>query len=118
MLGIDVSKDNLVCTLLDPVTRQVRWEKTVPNTEAAVRKGLADAVTSLKQRVKVLPHAAGPLQQAVEELQKQQQQLERQIEQLTKTAADLAVARELDRVPGIGRITAVTAASRLAARTF
>jgi transposase len=211
MLGIDVSKDNLVCHLLDPITRQTRWEKNVPNTEAGVRKllastpvevawvleptgpyslpvvrqaqaagrtvlmadpksaklylkslntraktdridskglalfaldrplrpypvksatteevdqllaarkGLADAVTSLKQRLKVLPHAAGPLQQAVDELQKQQQELERQIDQLTKTAPDLAVARELDRVPGIGLITAVTAASRLAGRRF
>jgi transposase len=211
MLGIDVSKDHLVCTLLDPVTRKPRWEQTVPNTEAGVRKllartpketawvleptgpyslpvvrqaqdagrtvlmadpkaaklylkslnpraktdridsaglarfaldrslrlypvksaateqvdqlltarkGIAEAVTSLKQRIRVLPHAAGPLQQAVEELVKQQQELERQIEQLTRTEPDLAMARELDRVPGIGLITAVTAASRLAARTF
>lgn len=36
MLGLDVSKDHLVCTLLDPATRQMRWEKTVPNTAAGV----------------------------------------------------------------------------------
>lgn len=32
MLGIDVSKDNLSCTLLDPATRQKTWHKEVRNT--------------------------------------------------------------------------------------
>jgi transposase len=32
MLGIDVSKDHLVCTLLDPTTRQNLWSRTLPNT--------------------------------------------------------------------------------------
>ena len=34
MLGIDVSKATLSCTLLDPQTRQKRWHKEVPNTPA------------------------------------------------------------------------------------
>jgi transposase len=38
MLGIDVSKENLVATLLDPTTQKVRWERTVPNTAAGVRQ--------------------------------------------------------------------------------
>src|SRR5436190_23396359 len=41
MLGIDVSKETLVCTLVDPQTRKPRWEKTVPNTAAGVRQLLA-----------------------------------------------------------------------------
>ncbi len=211
MLGIDVSKEDLVCTLVDPKTRKPRWEKTVPNTVAGVqkllaktppeiawvleptgnysvlvvkqaqaagrtvlmadpkaahhylkslspraktdridskglalfaldrtlrpypikaaaleqvdqlltaRKGLADAVSRLQQRIKELPHAAGPLKEAVEALKQQQQELERQIEQLTKQEAALATARELDRVHGIGLITAATAASRLASHSF
>lgn len=32
MLGIDVSKDTLACTLLDPATRQKKWHQCVPNT--------------------------------------------------------------------------------------
>jgi transposase len=34
MLGIDVSKDTLSCTLLDPITRQRTWHKEVHNTPA------------------------------------------------------------------------------------
>ena len=32
MLGIDVSKDTLSCTLLNPTTRQKQWHKEVHNT--------------------------------------------------------------------------------------
>ena len=32
MLGIDVSKETLSCTLLDPATREKRWHKEVKNT--------------------------------------------------------------------------------------
>ena len=38
MLGIDVSKAALVCTLLDPDSQQTLWEGTVPNTAAGVRQ--------------------------------------------------------------------------------
>jgi transposase len=37
MLGIDVSKADLVCTLLDPTTRQNQWTRTFPNTAAGIR---------------------------------------------------------------------------------
>lgn len=36
MLGIDVSKETLSATLLDPTTRQVQWERTVANTTVGV----------------------------------------------------------------------------------
>jgi transposase len=36
MLGIDVSKDQLVCSLLDPASKQRLWERTVPNTAPGV----------------------------------------------------------------------------------
>jgi transposase len=36
MLGIDVSKDTLACTLLDPQTRSVLWELLVPNTPEGI----------------------------------------------------------------------------------
>lgn len=41
MFALDVSKDTLVCTLLDPLTRNTRWERTVDNTPASVRQLLA-----------------------------------------------------------------------------
>src|SRR5437870_1814106 len=41
MLGIDVSKDTLVATLVDPTTRKPRWTHSFPNTEAVIRRLLA-----------------------------------------------------------------------------
>jgi hypothetical protein len=34
MLGIDVSKDTLACTLFDPATQKPLWNRIVPNTAA------------------------------------------------------------------------------------
>jgi transposase len=36
MLGIDVSKDQLTCALLDPHSKRLLWETTVPNSPAGV----------------------------------------------------------------------------------
>ncbi len=36
MLGIDVAKDTLACTLLDPQTRKTLWRKSIPNTPNAI----------------------------------------------------------------------------------
>jgi transposase len=41
MLGIDVSKAQLACALLDRATEQFHWERSVPNTPAGVRSLLA-----------------------------------------------------------------------------
>jgi transposase len=38
MLGIDVSKDTLACTLLDPQTQQPLWSRSVPNTPAGIKR--------------------------------------------------------------------------------
>ena len=38
MLGIDVSKRLLTCTLVDPETRRARWSLAVPNTEEGIRR--------------------------------------------------------------------------------
>jgi transposase len=211
VLALDVSKDELVTTLMNDQTRQPRWEKTVPNQEAKIkrliaqtpadavwvleptgrygllavklaraagrtvvmadpkkarrylqslstraktdrldsrglalfaldrplrpypvksealeqldqllsaRRGIADAVSRLRQQMKELPYAAGPLQEAVAELKKRQRRLEQQIEQLTKQEAAMAPVAALRQVHGIGLITAASAVSRLAARTF
>jgi len=36
MLGIDVSKAQLTCALLDPTSKQLVWERTVPNSPAGI----------------------------------------------------------------------------------
>ena len=36
MLGIDVAKDTLACTLLDPNTRKTLWRRSIPNTQSAI----------------------------------------------------------------------------------
>jgi transposase len=38
MLGIDVSKGTLSCTLFDPATQEPRWVREVPNTAAGVAR--------------------------------------------------------------------------------
>ena len=36
MLGIDVSKDQLTCAFLDPASKQLLWERTVPNSPPGI----------------------------------------------------------------------------------
>lgn len=47
MLGIDVSKDTLACALLDPATRQITWEASLPNTQAGIATLLAKVQTTI-----------------------------------------------------------------------
>ena len=47
MLGIDVSKASLTCTLLDPQSHARRWEKTVPNSAAGIAQLLAQTPPEL-----------------------------------------------------------------------
>jgi transposase len=211
MLGIDVSKETLACTLLEPRTRRILWERTVPNTATGVqqllaltpvavqwvaeptgryalamvkqareagrevllapprkalsylrsiqtraktdrldsrglglyalavplkpypvkspaaehldqllraRKGIVDALQSLKQRLPELPAASESLSKAVEELQKQRQALDRQIEKWVKQHEEFAAVARLRQVPGIGLVTAAAAVSRLQEKQF
>jgi transposase len=211
MLGIDVAKDSLVCTLLDPATRRTLWEKSVPNTSAGVqrllsatpgdtawvleptgrysvpvvkqaraaqrcvllapprqaknflrsvqsraktdrldsrglalfalsqplasfplksetverleqllaaRKGLAQAIVSLGQQRAELPHANDALSQAVEALLAQQKALDKQIAALSASAPELAATTALQKVPGIGPVTAAAVAARLSGDRF
>ena len=215
MLGIDVSKDTLSCTLLDPSTRQKTWHREVKNTptgwkqllkhtpptvpwvleptgrysqevaraarqagrevrlaqpkkaqlflksvqsraktdklDAAglalhglscegtscalapyplksemqeeldqlllARKGLSQSCMELQARQQQLPRAAAALEPAVAALQAQIKEVDRQIAALTK-APELQAVKELQKVPGIGPVTAATVVSRLTARSF
>ena len=85
------------------------------------RRGLSQSIASLQVRIIELPHAAVVLREAVAGLQQQRNVLDKQIEQLTASAATAlpvgersaqpepfaAVAR-LQKVPGIGPITAAS----------
>jgi transposase len=85
----------------------------------AARKGIAEAISRLKLQAAALPHAAAPLKKAVEELESQRKELERQIESATEKEETLSsLVAALLAVPGIGRVTATAAVSRLLAKQF
>ncbi len=211
MLGIDVSKDTLACTLFDPQTQKPLWSRTVPNTWSginrllrqtpaespwaleptgrysllaattasqsgrqvllaqpkkarhflrsiqtraktdaldshgiglfalcrplppyplksaaveqldqllSVRKSLSASLASFGLQARELPHAALALEPVVAALQVQKEAVDQQIAALTTSHQEFAIAAELEKVPGIGKVTAATLASRLAGRTF
>lgn len=211
MLGIDVSKDTLACTLFDPQTQKPIWNRTVPNTTAginrllcqtpaesrwaleptgrygllaataahqagrqvllaqpkkardflrsiqsraktdaldsygiglfalcrplppyplksqaveqldqllSVRKSISASLASFGLQARELPHAAPALEPVVATLQAQKKELDRQIAHLTASQQEFSIAAELEKVPGFGKVTAATLASRLAGHTF
>lgn len=211
MLGIDVSKDTLACTLFDPQTQKPIWNRTVPNTTAginrllrqtpaeshwaleptgrysllavttaheagrqvllaqpkkardflrsiqsraktdtldshgiglfalcrplppfplkssvveqldqllSVRKSISASLASFGLQARELTHAAPALEPIVAALEAQKKEVDRQIAALTATVQEFSIAAELEKVPGIGKVTAATLASRLTGHTF
>lgn len=211
MLGIDVSKDTLACTLFDPATQKPLWSRTVANTPSgvnrllkqtpaqspwaleptgrysllaatqasqagrsvllaqpkkarhflrsigtraktdtldshgiglfalcrplppyplksqaveqldqllSVRKSISASLASFGLQAGELSHAAPALEPVVAALQTQKKELDRQIAQLTASQQEFSIAAELEKVPGFGKVTAATLASRLAGHTF
>ncbi len=93
------------------------------------RKGLVLSLQQLQAQSRALPHATAALQPAIDALKTQQRQLEREIEKLSTSSAaqsaepasvvvPLSCVSELQKVPGIGPVTAATLSSRLAGRSF
>lgn len=210
ILGIDVSKETLSCTLMDAATRKAQWHKEVQNTPAGygqllrrtpsecrwvleptgrysqavartarqagrdvrlaqprqaqlflrsvhsraktdkldasglalyglscelapyplknemqeeldqlllARKGLSQSRVELQARQSELARVACVLEPAVAALSEQIKEVDRRIAALTKEPG-LQVVKELQKVPGIGPVTAATVASRLTARCF
>lgn len=211
MLGIDVSKETLACTLFDPATQKPLWSRTVPNTPSgvnrllkqtppespwaleptgrysllaavgahqagrivllaqpkkarhflrsiqtraktdaldshgiglfalcrplpayplkseaveqldqllSVRKSLSASLASFGLQARELSHAAAALEPVIAALQAQKEEVDQQIVQLTATQEEFSIAAELEKVPGFGKVTAATLASRLAGHTF
>jgi len=81
------------------------------------RRGVVDALTSLRQRLVELPYAAEPLQAAVQALAEQQAQLDAQIAAAAKALAPAPLKR-LQAVVGIGPVTATAVLARMQGRSF
>ena len=211
MLGIDVSKDTLACTLFDPATQKPLWSRTVANTSTgvarllkqtpadspwaleptgrysllaatrahdagrtvllaqpkrardflrsiqsraktdgldshgiglfalcrplppyplksvaveqldqllSVRKSLSASLAGFDLQARELQHAAHNLAPVIASLQEQKAAVDKQIAKLTAQQEEFAITTELEKVPGIGPVTAATLASRLASRPF
>jgi hypothetical protein len=82
-----------------------------------VRKGLSQSLCELQARQRELPPAAAALAPAVKALQEQLKAVDHQIAALTK-APERPAVQQLQKVPGIGPVTAATLVSRLTARSF
>ena len=81
------------------------------------RKGVVQALMSLRQRLAELPYAAAPLEAAIAGLETQRAALDEQIAAAAQAVAPADVKR-LKAVVGVGPVTANAVAARLAARNF
>jgi transposase len=81
------------------------------------RRGVVDALTSLRQRLAELPHAAELLQGAVTALEAQQVALEQAIATASQELAGEEL-RRLQEVVGIGVVTATAVVARMTGRDF
>lgn len=81
------------------------------------RRGVVEALTSLRQRLAELPYAAAPLEAAVQALTEQKERLDEQIAQAAQTLAPAPLKRLL-KVVGIGPVIATAVVARMEGRTF
>ena len=81
------------------------------------RRGVVEALTSLRQRQAELPHAAAPLAAAVAALEAQQAALEQELATATEALARDEL-RRLCEVVGIGTVTATAVVARMKGRKF
>lgn len=81
------------------------------------RRGVVEALTSLRQRLAELPHAGDPLKAAVTALEAQQAALEQAIATASQELAGEDL-RRLREVVGIGAVTATAVVARMKGRKF
>lgn len=84
----------------------------------AARRLLSRSLASLKQQQAELSYARAPLAGAIASLQAERKALDRQLAHLTQGSTAVPAATLLDQVPGIGPVTAATAASCLEGNQF
>jgi transposase len=84
----------------------------------SARRGVVDALMRLRQQRRELPHAAGPLQEAITALEAQREVLDGLIAAAVAAPGAFPAVAALQAVPGIGPITAAAVGSRLRAKQF
>jgi len=85
----------------------------------SARKGLTNAITSLGQQSKALPHASSLLEPALASIKAQLKLIDKQIAKASKTESELwDVISHLRKVHGIGPVVAPAVATRLVSKRF
>lgn len=84
----------------------------------SARKGLSEALSSLRQQQRELAYAREALSPSIDKLASEIEALDQKIAQHVKGADEFRAAEALDEVPGIGPVTAAAVTSRLAAKQF
>ncbi len=84
----------------------------------SARKSLSASLASFQLQAKELAHAAHTLEPVIAALQAQKEAVDKQIAEQTAAHEEFAIAVELDKVPGIGPVTAATLTSRLTSHSF
>jgi transposase len=84
----------------------------------AARRGLSRSLAALRQQRDALPRAADALAPAVAALERQVDALDRELAALVRRHGELAPARALAAVPGVGPVTAAALAACLVDKRF
>jgi transposase len=84
----------------------------------SARASLAAALSRLRAQQRDLPRAARRYDRAIAALESELEELDRELAGRVRSEPDLATARELDRVPGIGAVVALAVANRLEEKQF
>jgi transposase len=84
----------------------------------SARRGLTGALSRLKLQESSLPKAREALRPAIEALAKEVKALDKRIATLVRDHPDFAMAAKLQKVPGIGPVTAAALVSRLTSKQF
>lgn len=84
----------------------------------STRKSLSKALATMSQQCQSLPYGKSMLEPVMKAIQAQIRQIDARIAQLVRTSPELATAREMVRVHGVGPVTAAAVAVCLSARNF
>ena len=84
----------------------------------SARKGLSTAISKLQLQANELPHAREVLARTITSLKADLKALDQQIAEQAAQEPKLSTAKNLQAVPGIGPVTAIAVASRLAGKGF
>jgi len=84
----------------------------------SARRGLTSALSRLKLQASSLPKAQSALRPSIDALSKEVKTLDKRIAALVQDDPAFVMARKLQKVPGIGPITAAAITSRLTAKQF